>query len=206
MDANANEVGRRIKQIRKNKGLNQTDFAKRIGATLPAVSNWETGKNLPNNERLKAIADIGNLTVDELLHGKLGVKIHDSTHLRIIEPIQLQGTTDYETNIRYNFSGSIELTRYELGESIKKNDQYYHDELQIVCTSHIELYLYIPVNRKEDYYFQFYGVFILNENPYSGLFSEIALDSMKKYLVNRALSSDELSGYELNYYDFNEYI
>ena len=66
----ANEVGRRIKQIRKNKGLNQTDFAKRIGATLPAVSNWETGKNLPNNERLKAIADIGNLTVDELLRGE----------------------------------------------------------------------------------------------------------------------------------------
>lgn len=70
MDANANEVGRRIRQIRKSKGLNQTDFSKRVGASLPAVSNWETGRNLPNNERLKAIADMGNLKVDELLRGE----------------------------------------------------------------------------------------------------------------------------------------
>lgn len=202
----ANEVGRRIKQIRKNKGLNQTDFAKRIGATLPAVSNWETGKNLPNNERLKAIADIGNLTVDELLHGKLGVKIHDSTHLRIIEPLQLQDTVEYETQIKYEFSGAVELTRYELGSSIKKKDKYYHDELQIVCNSRVEVYLYIPLNRKENHYFHFFGVRILNDSPYSGLFEESALDSMKEYLVNRALSSEELSGYKLNYDDFSEYV
>lgn len=202
----ANEVGRRIKQIRKNKGLNQTDFAKRIGATLPAVSNWETGKNLPNNERLKAIADIGNLTVDELLHGKLGVKIHDSTHLRIIEPLQLQDTVEYETQIKYEFSGAVELTRYELGSSIKKKDKYYHDELQIVCNSHVEVYLYIPLNRKENHYFHFFGVRILNDSPYSGLFEESALDSMKEYLVNRALSSEVLSGYKLNYDDFSEYV
>ena len=45
------------------------EFAKKIKATLPAVSNWETGRNIPNNKRLKAIADIGGMTVEELLYG-----------------------------------------------------------------------------------------------------------------------------------------
>ncbi|KAA9242799.1 MULTISPECIES: helix-turn-helix domain-containing protein [Aerococcus] len=65
-------VGHRIRQLRKSLGLNQTEFAKRINATLPAVSNWETGKNLPNNERLKAIADLGGITVEYLLYGEKG--------------------------------------------------------------------------------------------------------------------------------------
>lgn len=63
------QVGNRIKRIRKSRGENQTEFAKKINATLPAVSNWETGRNIPNNERLKIIADIANLSVAELLYG-----------------------------------------------------------------------------------------------------------------------------------------
>lgn len=64
-----NEVGQRIKNIRLNLGLNQEEFAKKIDSTIPAVSNWENGRNLPNKQRLKAIADIGGITVDELLNG-----------------------------------------------------------------------------------------------------------------------------------------
>ena len=63
------DIGNRIKAIRQSRGENQTEFAKKIKATLPAVSNWETGRNIPNNKRLKAIADIGGITVDELLYG-----------------------------------------------------------------------------------------------------------------------------------------
>lgn len=63
------QVGERIKSIRKSRGENQTEFAKKIGATLPAVSNWETGRNIPNNERLKVIADIANISVADLLYG-----------------------------------------------------------------------------------------------------------------------------------------
>jgi len=63
------QVGERIKRIRKSRGETQTEFAKKIGATLPAVSNWETGRNIPNNERLKVIADIANISVADLLYG-----------------------------------------------------------------------------------------------------------------------------------------
>lgn len=69
MQSSPLKVGLRIKSIRKGLGLNQFDFAKKINATVPAVSNWENGRNLPNSERLKEIADLGNLTVNELLYG-----------------------------------------------------------------------------------------------------------------------------------------
>jgi len=44
-------------------------FAERIDnrSKSGTISNWETGKNLPNNERLKRIAEIGDTTVEYLL-------------------------------------------------------------------------------------------------------------------------------------------
>lgn len=68
---NPKVVGERIRSIRKNLGLSMEDFAAKIDekAKSGTVSNWETGKNLPNNERLKRIADLGNTNVNFLLHG-----------------------------------------------------------------------------------------------------------------------------------------
>lgn len=70
MEVNKKEVGNRIKDIRYSFGDTQIEFAKRISATVPAISNWENAINLPNNERLKTIANLRNITVDELLYGE----------------------------------------------------------------------------------------------------------------------------------------
>lgn len=66
------EVGLRIKDIRENKlGLSMSDFAGKIDSTSKSgtVSNWETGKNLPNKKRLIRIAELGNMHINELLYG-----------------------------------------------------------------------------------------------------------------------------------------
>lgn len=71
-DNHASVVGQRIKDIRTNQlGLSMTDFGARIDPKVKSgtVANWETGKNLPNNERLKKIAQIGGISVNELLYG-----------------------------------------------------------------------------------------------------------------------------------------
>lgn len=73
MEVDPIEVGMRIRQIRKNiLGVSMAEFGSRIDdkAKSGTVSNWETGKNLPNNERLKRIAELGNMSVDELLYGE----------------------------------------------------------------------------------------------------------------------------------------
>lgn len=65
------EVGKRIRHIRYDLGLSMTQFAKRIDkkAMSGTISNWETGKNLPNNERIKRIAELGGVSVNYLLYG-----------------------------------------------------------------------------------------------------------------------------------------
>lgn len=67
------KLGSKIKEIRMGnnihkKAYNQKDFSKMINATVQALSNWENGRNQPNTARLQAIADIGGVTVNELLN------------------------------------------------------------------------------------------------------------------------------------------
>lgn len=62
-------IGKRIKEIRASLKMKQKEFAYKIGATVSALSNWENGRNKPNDIMAKAIADLGNITVNELLHG-----------------------------------------------------------------------------------------------------------------------------------------
>ena len=63
-------IGQRIKRIRLEKGMTTKEFGKLFNATDSNVSSWEKGRTLPNPERLKSIAKIGDITVDELLYGQ----------------------------------------------------------------------------------------------------------------------------------------
>lgn len=61
-------LGKRIKDIRISLNYDQKRFAKEIGATVSALSNWENGRNKPNMEKLSKIAKIGDTTVEKLLY------------------------------------------------------------------------------------------------------------------------------------------
>lgn len=50
-----NPINTRIKQIRKEHGLTQTEFGNRIGISNPSVSTIESGKNSPSGQTIKAI-------------------------------------------------------------------------------------------------------------------------------------------------------
>lgn len=63
-------LGNKIRSIRIEKGLSMEAFGKLLNASKGNVSMWESGKVSPNNERLKAIADLAGITVKELLGEK----------------------------------------------------------------------------------------------------------------------------------------
>lgn len=76
MKPNKKQVGRRINQIREKDNLTLEDFGKSLGKKLGTervkegiISRWENGISLPNSKRIKAIAELGEMTVDELLYG-----------------------------------------------------------------------------------------------------------------------------------------
>ena len=66
---NKKAVGARIRAIREDVGMTMVEFGEWLSTTQGAVSNWERGENLPNKYRIKRIATIANISVQELLHG-----------------------------------------------------------------------------------------------------------------------------------------
>lgn len=52
---------------RVNKGLTQEQLAKKIFVTKQAISKWETGKGFPDASSLPSIADILDISIDQLM-------------------------------------------------------------------------------------------------------------------------------------------
>lgn len=68
-EPNNYNVGQRIKSIRISHGETMEGFGERFNTSKGTVNNWEKGRNLPNKNNLKAIAELGGISVDELLYG-----------------------------------------------------------------------------------------------------------------------------------------
>lgn len=68
-------LGQRIKNIRASLKMNQKTFSKRIGSTVSALSNWENGRNKPNDIMIREIASLGAVSVNYLLTGESDSKI-----------------------------------------------------------------------------------------------------------------------------------
>jgi transcriptional regulator with XRE-family HTH domain len=66
---NKKEIGKRIKQLRKEKDLKQWQMADILGATQPAIHKYENGI-LPEVKRLLELARVGNTTVEWILTGQ----------------------------------------------------------------------------------------------------------------------------------------
>ena len=65
------ELGRRLKELRKAKGLTQTRLAELLGVHLQTVSKWERGVNEPDISLLGEIASVLGASVEELLGAPL---------------------------------------------------------------------------------------------------------------------------------------
>ncbi|EIT2383618.1 helix-turn-helix transcriptional regulator [Enterococcus faecalis] len=101
-------VGLRIKEIRFKLGYSMAEFARHIDdkAKSGTVSNWETGKNLPNNKRLKRIAELGDVSLLYLLKGeKTIVDLSDKEKLEL--SIQLKKTATSYNKIRDDYVQAV---------------------------------------------------------------------------------------------------
>lgn len=60
----------RLYELRKQKGLSQEDLANRLNVTRQTVSKWEVGDSTPDMEKLIALAELFEVSLDELILGK----------------------------------------------------------------------------------------------------------------------------------------
>ena len=65
-----NEIGKRIKKIRKDKGITQQQLADYIDVDRTTLSHYESGVRLPSIYILWKIADIFDVSIDELIGRK----------------------------------------------------------------------------------------------------------------------------------------
>lgn len=64
-------MGAMIAALRKEKGMTQLDLAQQLGVTDKAVSKWERDLSCPDVNSLPKLAEILNVTVDELMQTKI---------------------------------------------------------------------------------------------------------------------------------------
>ena len=62
-----NTLGKRISDLRKEKGIKQEEMADRLGVSPQAVSKWENDISCPDIMLLPKIAQMFNVTIDSLL-------------------------------------------------------------------------------------------------------------------------------------------
>ena len=64
------QIGKKITNLRKAHNMTQMELADKLDISFQAVSNWERGNTMPDISKLPELADIFQISVDELLNGK----------------------------------------------------------------------------------------------------------------------------------------
>ena len=59
-------IGKKIRNLRKSKGLTQEELAEKLAVTSQAVSKWENGPSMPDIMLLPIIADVFGIRIDVL--------------------------------------------------------------------------------------------------------------------------------------------
>lgn len=71
---NQEKFGQFIKDTRKKNNLTQKDLALKYNISYQAVSKWENGKNMPDISLIKQMAEDFNVSIDEMIDGKIKTK------------------------------------------------------------------------------------------------------------------------------------
>ncbi len=84
------KIGKFIYKLRKEKGLTQKDIAEKLNISDNSVSKWERGINIPDISYLPFLADIFNVTVNELLNGEYDYKKKDKNYSKLNKVIAIK--------------------------------------------------------------------------------------------------------------------
>lgn len=111
-------LGRKIKNIRLEKGMTLEEFGKMFGTSKSIVYRWEIGTNAPNRKRLKEIADIADMSVVELLEQVEATGIERELVGQRIKQVRKQcGLTMIEFGKALNVT-NVTVCRWENGQRI----------------------------------------------------------------------------------------
>ena len=95
-------LGKRIKQLRKEKALTQKVLASQIGCSHPQLNKYESGLNTPPLDRLLLLAEVLETSVDYLLAGQGNGKppLHSQRLIQRFQIVEEFNAEERETIIK----------------------------------------------------------------------------------------------------------
>ena len=102
-------LGKFIYQRRKHLRMTQEQLADRLHVSKSAVAKWETDGGIPDRDNLYRLAEVLNVTVNDLHH------IIDSSHYR-------------EADLRVNITGEVIAALESYGYKVIRPDKTGGDE------------------------------------------------------------------------------
>ncbi len=64
---NAEILGSKLYELRKNSGLSQEELAEKLNVSRQAISKWECGESMPDTDNLITISRLYKISLDELV-------------------------------------------------------------------------------------------------------------------------------------------
>lgn len=105
-----------IRNYRKQAGMSQEKMAERIGVSRQAITKWENGTGTPDIANLVAIAELFQVSLDELLMNEKSGKKQSEYLYESITEYDIDGIKNYD--MKLGGAHAVILRSYE-GEKIK---------------------------------------------------------------------------------------
>ena len=112
-------MGERIKQLRKEKGMTQTDLAQILNVTKGTVSTWETNSRVPGFDTMNALSDLFEKSIDYIMG-----RSDDATP-----------TTQSADNLEDLALSQVEADLTEYALKYARLDQYGRDAVEAIIRS-----------------------------------------------------------------------
>lgn len=113
----------RLREIRKQKGLNQRDVADAVGIARSSYANYECGRREVDHNTLVKLADFFNVSIDHILCRNEKQPIVDDDELRAKAIQRVQALPDPALTRVLDFLEGLEVGREIAADTAVANDQ-----------------------------------------------------------------------------------
>lgn len=91
-------IGERLKKLRENKNMTQGDVAEALGVNTATISKYESNSLEPSIESIKKLANLYDITIDELLKDEQ----FDVSKINVLEVLKEQKDMKLKGNLYHN--------------------------------------------------------------------------------------------------------
>jgi len=110
------KIGSFLKELRKEKGITQEEFAENLCVSGRTVSRWETGTNMPDISLLVEISEFFDVSIPEIINGERKSEIMNEEVKEVADKLSDYANAEKETIIKsirsHSIMGTIALVVY----------------------------------------------------------------------------------------------